>query len=100
MLKKPLFNALLASAYIIFIALMMQLADRLHPKDTIITPIAVLSVFTLSAAIMGYLFLSNPLQMYLDGKKKEAVTFFMKTVGIFAIITLLFVGALVAGLGA
>jgi len=43
-----------------------------------------LSLFVLSAAIMGYLFLSEPLQLFLENKKQEAVTFFAKTVGIFA----------------
>jgi nitrate reductase NapE component len=43
---------------------------------------------------MGYLFLSEPLMLYFDGKKQEAVTFFFTTVGTFAIITAAFVAAL------
>jgi len=43
---------------------------------------AMLSLFTLSAAVMGYLFAAEPIMMYLDGKKKEAVNFFFTTVGV------------------
>jgi hypothetical protein len=34
---------------------------------------------------MGYLFVLGPLTLYLDGKKKEAVSDFLKTVGTFAL---------------
>jgi len=54
-----------------------------------------LSLFVLSAAVMGFLFVYQPLQLYLDCHKKEGVDFFFKTVGSFAIITVLLIGALV-----
>jgi hypothetical protein len=37
---------------------------------------------------MGYLFLSQPIQLFLDGKKKQAVSLFLQTLGVFACITL------------
>ncbi len=40
---------------------------------------------------MGYLFVGEPLRMHLDGQKKEALTFFWKTVGSFAGFALIFV---------
>ena len=51
---------------------------------------ALLSLFVLSAAVMGYIFFYQPTQLYLAGKHKEAVNMFLKTVGFFATITLVF----------
>jgi hypothetical protein len=59
----------------------------LPKEDTVFTPIVILSLFTLSAAMMGYLFLFQPLQLYLDGKKKVAVNLFLQTFATFAVIT-------------
>jgi hypothetical protein len=53
-------------------------------------PIVIISLFTLSAAMMGYLFLFQPLQLYLDGKKKLAVNLFIQTLATFAGLTALF----------
>ena len=77
MIKNPLLNALAASLYIVVVASVMYWGPRqAGPKDTIVVPIAIISLFTLSAAVMGYLFLSQPLQLYFDGKKKDAVHLF------------------------
>lgn len=98
MSKNPTIHALLAAAYIIAIVSVMQFAEKAGVKETIIIPIAMLSLFTLSAAVMGYLFLLQPIQLFLDGKKKEAVTFFLQTVGMFAIMTFVFLVAAFSGL--
>lgn len=88
--KNPIGNAVLALVYIVIVVSVMSFLNRTSGgHDTFITPILALSLFTLSAAVMGYLFLGQPIQMYLDGKKKPAVTFFMKTVGTFAVITII-----------
>ncbi|OGE14212.1 hypothetical protein A3F00_00905 [Candidatus Daviesbacteria bacterium RIFCSPHIGHO2_12_FULL_37_11] len=90
MTKNPFINALAATLYITLIASVMFYGmRRTGSADTIIIPIVMLSLFTLSAAIMGYIFLSQPLQFYLDGKKKDAVDLFLKTVAVFAGITIL-----------
>jgi hypothetical protein len=57
-------------------------------EDTLFAPIALISLFTLSAAVMGYLFLSEPVQLYLDDKKKEAVNLFVRTVAVFGGLTI------------
>ena len=93
MTKNPFLNALLATGYITLVASFMFYVN--HNKignghDTIFIPIALISLFTLSAAVMGYIFLSQPLMLYLDGKKKEAVNLFLKTLGTFALFTVLF----------
>lgn len=90
MTKNPFFNAIAATIYITLVAVFMFNGNKLFgPKDTILTPIAVLSLFTLSAATMGYLFLYQPLMFFLDGKKKHAVNLFLQTIGVFAGITVL-----------
>ena len=92
MTKNPLINGLSALLYIILVAMTMNyLTQNTKGPDTIMAPILVLSMFTLSAAVMGFLFLSQPLQLYLDGKKKNAVTLFVQTLGVFAGITAIIV---------
>ncbi len=99
MTKNPFINALAATVYIIVIVLVMDYGTRqLHPANTIFIPIMVLSLFTLSAAVMGYLFLFQPAQLYFDNKKKEAINLFLQTVAVFAGITLLIFIALFSGI--
>lgn len=98
MTKNPIINAVSALIYIIIVALVMSFVGKYaNGQDNIITPIAVLSILTLSAAVMGYLFISQPLMMYLDGKKKDAVMLFLQTVGTFSVITAIILIVLVSG---
>jgi hypothetical protein len=84
-IKKPFLHAFGAIAYIVTLVAVMFSAEAFVPKeDNIAMPIAMLGLFVLSVAIMGFLFLSEPLKLFLEGQKTEAVNFFMKTVGIFA----------------
>ncbi|OGG72739.1 hypothetical protein A3A38_03705 [Candidatus Kaiserbacteria bacterium RIFCSPLOWO2_01_FULL_53_17] len=90
MSRNPFVNAALAAAYIAVVAsLMYYVPKAVGLVDSVFVPIAVLSLFVLSAALMGYFFLFQPVQMYLDGQKKEAIDLFVKTVGVFAGITIL-----------
>jgi len=100
MSKNPIINALSASAYIILIvAIMTFVTQPLKNKpDTFFAPITFLSVLTLSVAVMAYLFFYQPLQLFIEGKKKDAVNLFIKTVGIFATITAVTLVLLFSGL--
>lgn len=91
-MKRPFLNALGAALYIVFIVLVIQGSNYIlkNVMGTIIIPMVMLSLFVLSAAIMGYFFLSEPLQLLMENKKKEAVTFFAKVVGVFACFILVF----------
>ena len=90
MTKNPVLNALAATVYIVAVASMMYYASRYGGTEfTVIIPMAIISLFTLSAAVMGYIFLYQPLQLYLDGEKNRAVNLFLKTVAVFAGITAL-----------
>lgn len=88
MTKNPLANALAATVYITIVASVMFYGPKqTGPVNSVIVPIAMISLFTLSAAVMGYLFLYQPLQLYLEGKKKNAVNLFLQTVAVFAGVT-------------
>ena len=87
--KNPYLNSLYAEIYIIVVVLIMRHLGSLNRPDSFFDPIAALSLLVLSAAVMGYLFFGGSLQIYLDGKKKEALAFFMRTVLSFAAITLI-----------
>lgn len=88
MTKNPILNALAALAYIILIASVIFFAGNFENKLPMpFAMITVLSMLTLSAAVMGYIFFSQPLQMIIEGKKKQGVDLFVKTVGSFAVIT-------------
>lgn len=90
MSKNPLINAFSASAYIFIVVTVMTLVTQpLRDKpDIFLAPITVLFVLTLSVAVMAYLFFYQPLLLFIDGKKKEAIDLFVKTVGIFAVFTM------------
>ena len=88
MSTKPVLNAFLATLYITIVASIMYHGSHIGADvDGIIVPVAMLSLFVLSAAVMGFIFFYQPLRMYLDGKKTEAVDLFLKTLGTFAGIT-------------
>ena len=99
MSKNPIINGLSALIYIVSVAFIMYFGTKNLPKeDTILAPIAMISLFTLSAGVMGYIFGLQPIQLYLNGKKKEAVQLFLKTLMVFGFLTtlillLLFTGA-------
>ena len=92
-MKKPFLHALAAALYIVVIVLVIQLFGSAlrDQKDTIIIPMTMLSLFVLSASIMGFLFLSEPLQLLMENRKQEAIAFFAKVVGIFACFVAIFV---------
>lgn len=92
MSKNPFLNALSATAYIAVVASVMFYAPKTSmPADGVIVPIAILSLFVLSAAMMGYFFLYHPVQLLIEGKQKEATKLFLSTVAIFACITLVMI---------
>jgi membrane protease YdiL (CAAX protease family) len=85
-MKKPFWRATAAAVYIILIVLVVQVVTSalLSESETILIPMTMLSLFVLSAAVMGFLFLSEPLQLFLENKKKEAIRDFGKVLGFFA----------------
>jgi|SRR5581483_4875566 len=98
MTKNPLLNAVAAVAYIAIVASVMFYGEHAAPQaKSVIVPITILSLFSLSAAVMACIFGFQPIQLYLDGKKKIAVQLFLQTVAVFALITILLLFLLFSG---
>lgn len=85
-MKKPFLHALVAALYIAFIVLLASTVGSVlkEKPDTIIIPMTMLSLFVLSAAVMGFLFVYEPVRLLIENKKKDALMFFGKTVAFFA----------------
>ena len=96
--KQALLNSAGTVLYVIAVALFMYYGTliKIGRSNSILVPIALLLLFVLSASVTGYLMLSKPAQMYLDGKKKEALSLLTKTITFFGIFTIVALGLLVA----
>lgn len=90
MTKNPFYNALVALGYIVGIVLILFIGPRVlgGPEESILYPMAALSLLVLSVSVMAYLFFYQPIVMLLDGKREEALSFFLRTVGTFAVGTI------------
>lgn len=84
-------NAAGAAAYIGAIGLIFQYISsfRSDTPDTFLDPILALSLLVFSVAVMGFLFFYRPVVLLIEGKREEAVSFFLKTLGTFGVITVL-----------
>ena len=99
MSRNPLLNAIAATSYIIIVSSVMYYGTQFAPKnDSFLAPIAMLSLFTLSAAVMGYLFCYQPLLLLFAKKQKAALNLFLRTLFVFAVTTVLFFLLLFSGL--
>lgn len=99
MTKNPFLNAIAALIYIIIVALIMFYGTQFAgPDKSVIAPIAVLSLFTFSAAMMGYFFLFQPAQLFLEEKKKQAIDLFLKTLLTFGGVTIIALALLFSGI--
>src|ERR1700683_3992781 len=74
MTKNPYLNALCAGLYIVCIVLLITYGPALvrGKPDTILAPIALLSILVCSVAFMGYTFFFQPILMYMEGQKRLA----------------------------
>lgn len=92
MTKNPFLNALAATGYIVLVVLAINGISNIQTlESSLIMPVIFLSLFVISAAMMGYIFCYQPLRMYLENKKEDAIKLFLRTIGVFVIITILIV---------
>ena len=86
MIKNPYLNAFMALGYIAGIILVINKTSSIaaNTPDTLLAPVTMLSLFVLSASIMGILFVYEPARLFLENQKREALSFLLKTVGTFA----------------
>ena len=91
--KNPFINALLAAGYISILVTLIFNSPKFITDNELgmMAPILFLSLFVISAALMGYLFVYQPVLLLIEGKHSEATKLFLSTVASFAgiILTLL-----------
>lgn len=92
MTKNPIINALSAALYIAGVVSILFFSSQFGggQQETILIPITLLSLFSLSAAVMAFIFFYKPVTMYVEGEKKAAVKLLVQTIGAFACVTALF----------
>jgi NADH:ubiquinone oxidoreductase subunit 6 (subunit J) len=85
----PVLNAAAAVAYIGAVALFMHFIGSLRhdTPDTLLDGMGVMSLAVFSAAVMAFLFFYQPVLLLLEKKKAEAVSYFLKTLGAFGVVT-------------
>lgn len=90
--KTAIKNALLTALYIVGVGSFMYYGSlvKIGRNNIVLVPITMLLLFVCSAAITSYLMFGQPAQMYVDGKKKEALTLLTCTLFSFSVITLIF----------
>lgn len=85
-------NALGTAVYVIIVAIIIINGERIFgTMKNILGPIAFLLLFVVSAAITGFLVLGQPVMMYVENKKREAIMLFIYTVAwllVFTVVTL------------
>lgn len=85
----PLVNAIAVAAYIGAAVLFMHFIESLRhdTPDTLLDGIGFISLFVCSAAIMAFLFFYQPAVLLVEHKRAEAIAYFLKTLGIFGLMT-------------
>ena len=86
----PFVNAVAAAIYIGLVALFMRFIESLRhdTPDTLLDGMGFMSLLVFSAAVMAFLFFYQPVLRLIENKKAEAVSYFLKTLGIFGAITI------------
>jgi hypothetical protein len=87
--KTALINSIATAFYVIAVGCFMYFGSliKLGRANTFLVPVTLLLLFVFSAAITGFLIFGKPTQMYVDGKKKEALSLLTYTLTFFSIIT-------------
>ena len=90
MTKNPILNALAAAAYIAGLigALSLFVDSKVETTAPLLLPALMVSLFTLSAAVMASIFFYQPFRMYFDGQKEQAVKLAAQTIGVFAVLVI------------
>jgi len=90
-LKTAIFDSLATAAYIVAISTFLFYAGqaKIGQNNNFLVPMVMLFLLVFSAALTGFLIFGKPALLYLDGKKKEALTLLTCTLGLFFVITVL-----------
>lgn len=95
--QKGIVSAVATAAYVAAVAALMMNGDRLFGTrvNGLLAPVAFLLLFVVSAAVTGMLVLGRPAMMYVDGKKREAISLLGWTVGSLAAVTVVLLAIMV-----
>ncbi|MFZ5438032.1 MAG: hypothetical protein ACOZAK_03185 [Patescibacteria group bacterium] len=87
MSKNPLINAFFASVVTLinFVTQYIFSVRLVDKTDAFFTQTIVLFMIIISVIVMAFLFFYQPSMLFIEGKKKQAVNLFAKTVKIFAV---------------
>jgi len=89
-IKRAIINSLGVFIYVAIVAFVMNNAEKIFGKmDSVIGAVGFLMIFVLSAGVVGTLIIGKPIMLYIDNKKKEAVSLLIWTLICLAFITLI-----------
>jgi hypothetical protein len=90
--KIAIVRSITTAIYIIAVGCFMYYGStiKLGRSNTVLVPITLLLLFVFSAALTSFLIFGKPAQMYVDGKKKEALSLLTYTLVSFSVITFIF----------
>jgi len=92
---RSLLHALGAGIYIMLVALFMSNVEHIFGKgNQILSMMAFLLLFVISASVMGLLIFGKPVMLFIEGQKKPAISLALYTIG-FAILILALVLAII-----
>ena len=98
--KKPFLNAIAAAFYIVIIVFIIQAITGIPTlQKELFIPMIMLGLLVISVSVMAYLFGYEPLKLYTEGRKEEAVKFFAKTLLTFAVIVIVFFFIIISHFG-
>ncbi len=80
-------NALSATGYITLVVLLLQWLETFlsNTPDTLVGGVGAISLFTFSGAVMAFLFFYQPIAKLIDHQPKQALLYFLTTLGAFGI---------------
>ncbi len=96
-MKVGLMNALATALYIVAVAAFMYYGEsvKIGKNARFLEPIAMLMLFVFSAALTGYLVFGKPALLYLDGKKKDALSLLSYTLIYLFVLTVLAIASVI-----
>lgn len=89
--KRALINALLTTLYVVAVGLFMYYGAKVKigKSNEFLAPIAFLLLFVSSASLTGFLIIGKPIQLYIDGKKKDALSMLFYTLLFLFVVTVI-----------
>lgn len=89
-IRRAFIDAIGTFLYVVVIVLFIQILGKNMPReDSFFIPIAMLLLFVFSAAFVGFLVFGKPVMLYLDGRKREAVSMIGYTLGFLLVFVLM-----------